>query len=403
MKRLFGVLAAGAVFVIFSPLDSAWAVDCQAIVKESRKIRSPIKKKDFLKKAVGECPDDAVVNYQYGYSLERLRDYTFALKYYEKAHKLDNKEAKYLFGMGDIFTVLGDHQAAIKSYEKGIELSPGSKRAQRSLASVRSQVKSSEAEAVAQKEQVPTANLPDAPEVASVAPAAVKTPETEKPDSRQIVEPVIKAELPIKKKPARQKTQVVAKAAGESRLPKTSAEKPPRKESKKKDSVTVQPSRKSTPVKAPSQTPGRKKQTAPSKRAPSPPEPSPKIAEIVPPLQQVRTDPVVKKKVVRKSRADRHTKQVVLNFRKPYYNTKGMYSLVQQQDKISEFRDRIVEISQRESGPLQMVQVHSDTNSRKLRRVFEERKEALEMNAVIDEEKIEPGQAPLAMFRDVPP
>ncbi len=113
-----------------SPL---WAADCKALRQTVKKERNLIKRRNLLAEATQQCPDDAVMNFMYGYSLERLRKYDAALKYYIIASGLDKKYAKPFFGMADIYMIMGDVTSAVAAYEKGMSLDPKNKRAKKSL------------------------------------------------------------------------------------------------------------------------------------------------------------------------------------------------------------------------------------------------------------------------------
>jgi outer membrane protein OmpA-like peptidoglycan-associated protein len=89
-----------------------------------------------------------------GYSLERLRDYNNALRYYVTASTLDPKHAKAFFGLGDIYMVTDKAQNAVTAYEKGLALDPGNKRAAKSLESARIKLKAQRGESVTSDEAV---------------------------------------------------------------------------------------------------------------------------------------------------------------------------------------------------------------------------------------------------------
>lgn len=120
---LLGVFAA-------APL---WAADCKAIQQTVKKERNLIKRRNLLGEAINQCKDDPVINFMYGYSLERLRKYEAALKYYIIASGLDKNYAKPFFGMADIYMILGDVSSAVAAYERGMKLQPNNKRAKKSL------------------------------------------------------------------------------------------------------------------------------------------------------------------------------------------------------------------------------------------------------------------------------
>ncbi|HIJ78656.1 MAG: OmpA family protein [Desulfobulbaceae bacterium] len=95
--------------------------------------RNLLKRKDLLVEAIKVCPKDPVVNFMYGYSLERLRKYEDALNHYLIAAELDKNYADAFSGMGDIYMVLGNVDSAVAAYEKGLALDGKDKRTARSL------------------------------------------------------------------------------------------------------------------------------------------------------------------------------------------------------------------------------------------------------------------------------
>ncbi|MFA6464470.1 MAG: OmpA family protein [Desulfurivibrionaceae bacterium] len=132
----------------------ASAADCKKIAEEISKQRDLIARRDLLVKAVKQCPKDPEINFMQGYSLERLRDYNDALRYYVTASSLDPKHAKALFGMGDVYMVTNKAQDAVNAYEKGLSLDPGNKRAAKSLESARIKLKAQRGESVSSEEAV---------------------------------------------------------------------------------------------------------------------------------------------------------------------------------------------------------------------------------------------------------
>lgn len=114
------------------PIRAA-AQDCDTIKEQIKKQRNLLKKKELLNEALASCPKDAEVYYLCAYSEERLRKYESSMAYYLKATELDETYVKAYFGLGDIYMVLGNAEAAIRSFKKGLLLSPEDKRAQSSL------------------------------------------------------------------------------------------------------------------------------------------------------------------------------------------------------------------------------------------------------------------------------
>lgn len=132
----------------------ARAANCLNIRKDAKQERNLLKKHKILQKAVKECADDPIINYQYAYALERLRKYEEALKYYIVASELDNKNPKYFFGMADIYMILGNAGSAIRAYEKGLQIDPTNKRAQKDLKLVRIKHKAQMGDAITSTEFV---------------------------------------------------------------------------------------------------------------------------------------------------------------------------------------------------------------------------------------------------------
>lgn len=130
----------------------ALAADCKKIAEEISQQRDLIARRDLLTTAIKQCPKDPEINFMQGYSLERLRDYNDALRYYVTASTLDPKHAKAFFGMGDVYMVTDKTQNAVTAYEKGLGLDPGNKRAAKSLESARIKLKAQHGESVSSEE-----------------------------------------------------------------------------------------------------------------------------------------------------------------------------------------------------------------------------------------------------------
>ncbi|MGV1099734.1 OmpA family protein [Thiovibrio sp. JS02] len=146
----FLVLLAG----IFCTGSNGIAADCKAIAENLRKEQSLVKKRDLLAGAIKECAGDPEINYMYGYSLERLRKYDEALKYYNNTTALDKKNAKAFFSMADIYLIQDKVADAVAAYEKGLSLAPGDRRAEKSLESARIKLKALRGESVSSEEAV---------------------------------------------------------------------------------------------------------------------------------------------------------------------------------------------------------------------------------------------------------
>lgn len=143
----------GLALPAFLPLPAP-AADCKKIAEEISQERDLIARRDLLATAIKQCAKDPEINFMQGYSLERLRDYNNALRYYVTASTLDPKHAKAFFGLGDIYMVTDKVQNAVTAYEKGLGLDPGNKRAEKSLESARIKLKAQHGESVSSEEAV---------------------------------------------------------------------------------------------------------------------------------------------------------------------------------------------------------------------------------------------------------
>lgn len=143
----------GLLLPVLLPVPAS-AADCKKIAEEISRERDLIARRDLLAKAIKQCPKDPEINFMQGYSLERLRDYNDALRYYITASTLDPKHAKAFFGLGDIYMVTNKAQNAVAAYEKGLGLDPGNKRAAKSLESARIKLKAQRGESVSSEEAV---------------------------------------------------------------------------------------------------------------------------------------------------------------------------------------------------------------------------------------------------------
>lgn len=139
-KKIVFLIKCGLVLVIAGfifPEGNMLAADCKALRNQAKKTTSLLKKRDFLSDAVKMCPKDPYLNYDYAKTLERLRKYEEALKYYTIASRFQSTRAKAFFGMGDVFVVLSAPKKAVVAYEKGLAVDPKNKRAKQSLDELR--------------------------------------------------------------------------------------------------------------------------------------------------------------------------------------------------------------------------------------------------------------------------
>lgn len=111
----------------------AFAADCMAIRKQIEKETDILQRKELAKQGISDCPNDAIINFEYAYSMERFRKYKLALKHYQIAAKLAPKYGKSYFGMADMYMNLESPGDAVKAYQAGLSLEPDNKRAQNSL------------------------------------------------------------------------------------------------------------------------------------------------------------------------------------------------------------------------------------------------------------------------------
>lgn len=121
--------------------NTAVGADCNALRAKIVKEKRMIQKRDIIRESLKECPNDPVINYEYGYSFERFRKYEDALKYYEKAISSDKKFAKGYFGKGDVQAFLGNYKSAIEAYEAGLRIEPDEPRVKKSLETAKEKYK----------------------------------------------------------------------------------------------------------------------------------------------------------------------------------------------------------------------------------------------------------------------
>ncbi|MEN8200268.1 MAG: tetratricopeptide repeat protein [Thermodesulfobacteriota bacterium] len=113
---------------------NALAADCMAIKKKIKAEKSMKVKRQMITEAIIQCPEDPMLNYKYGLSLERFRKYEKALSHYQKATLYNPKMGMAHIGMGDVYIYLGQLDEAIEAYRKGVDLMPSDSRASSRLA-----------------------------------------------------------------------------------------------------------------------------------------------------------------------------------------------------------------------------------------------------------------------------
>ena len=123
-----------SLFISLSLATPVLAADCQAIRKGIQAEKNLAKRRKLVAAAIIQCPDDPMLNYKYGLSLERFRKYDKALGYYKNAALLDPKMGKAYAGMGDIYIYLGLLDESIEAYQQAVKLMPADERAGNRLA-----------------------------------------------------------------------------------------------------------------------------------------------------------------------------------------------------------------------------------------------------------------------------
>ena len=105
-----------------------FAADCMTLKKSLKAERNFKKKREILSSAIIQCPDDPIINYKYGLSLERFKKYEKALGHYQKAASVEPKMAKAYAGMGDVYIYLGLLDDAVEAYQHAVNLRPDNDR-----------------------------------------------------------------------------------------------------------------------------------------------------------------------------------------------------------------------------------------------------------------------------------
>lgn len=131
--RHIALLAAVPLSAFLVSSTTAHAAECDALLDKADQVSILTKQSQLYKQAQEKCPKNALANYKYAFSLERLRKYDAALKYYNEAARLDKNSAKYLFGVADALRMTNNIQGAVEAYQQGLKLQPNNVRAKKSL------------------------------------------------------------------------------------------------------------------------------------------------------------------------------------------------------------------------------------------------------------------------------
>lgn len=119
--------------LIFLVADWGQAADCQLLHDQIKQERALIKRRQLCADAVGQCPGNADLHFEYGFTLERLRQYREALEQYEATVAIDPEQAKAYFNMGDVLRLREELDKAILMYRKGLAIEPDNSRALKRL------------------------------------------------------------------------------------------------------------------------------------------------------------------------------------------------------------------------------------------------------------------------------
>lgn len=122
----------------------SFGVDCNALKKAIPQEKNLKKRRQLVADAVKQCPEDPMLNYKAGLSLERYRKYDKALSHYQKAAMYDPQMGRAYIGMGDIYIAQGNLIKAVESYGIAAELMPDDGRTASKLARLRAKKKALE-------------------------------------------------------------------------------------------------------------------------------------------------------------------------------------------------------------------------------------------------------------------
>lgn len=122
-------IAAG-VFFLINPQEKAPIKELTGVAGEYQR-RLP-----ELKKAAEDKPDDVTAHKNYAVALYATNDLEGARKQYEKATKLNDKDATAFNNLGNVYRDLGKIKESIAAYTTSIELNPKSLNVYANLANV---------------------------------------------------------------------------------------------------------------------------------------------------------------------------------------------------------------------------------------------------------------------------
>ncbi len=416
MKKIVWFLAFFVVFTAAMPMavESIRAADCEAILAQAKGERRLLKRRKILREAIKSCPQHAEINFQYGYILERLREYEDALQYYQNAVRLNTRAAKYYFGLGDVYKVLGNKAAAIDAYGKGLRFDPENERAQNTLATLRGVPKPKTVTKAAVTPPAPPKVEPKPP-AKLVKPEPVKVAKVE--EKQKVATSVQKAKTePVEKGKKAVKPKTPSKVQKEQK-----PERPQAAAKVAKKPETVKPAKTVQKAKAPAKmkTPA-KKVAAKPKPAAKPPVKVAKKKVIKPPVppikptqvKQAKASPVqtttkpkkvatVKKKPVPAKAVESkpQPKPVVvasvkrgppIQLQGPMPNSADLFSQ-QQDERVNKFSQFLRSESQRKARfrKLAVPRKTSDTEDQKQ---IASRRAENKKNEAIDEFKIDPSR-----------
>jgi len=107
--------------------------DCLSERGELSQMKGLMQRTKFLEKVLRKCDTDPVINYYFGWNLERRDRHQEALRYYQITINNDPSFAKAYFGLASAHRSLGNANIAIRYYKKGLKQDPSNRWAQKRL------------------------------------------------------------------------------------------------------------------------------------------------------------------------------------------------------------------------------------------------------------------------------